>query len=414
MNQPQASQRTRRQQNPPPATNGGAVVNKEHGQNPLAEAGFDPSKPLIFQTMANPELRKTVQWICQSFADSPTSPPHVRGNPGIVLTALDMALATSLHPLYIMNCMFDRGNGRLGMMAELVLAALRAKRLIKTDPVWEHIGDWDSQVQGKFAMVDGKKGKYAKATYTRKDEEGLGVKVTIHWKDEPKPITYGPYWLADQHPRFSTMWATDARQQMHNKVLRKVTREVRPDLLNAMPVDEEADPQYYGPDNAKELNPKESLDGFAEQQAAKRGGRSKARTVEGSAAKAEPAPQERKRRQDPSPDDDGPPPGLWPDDDPDGRGSAPCGPDQATPDDEPPAEEDDGMCAIWLNPENPEYRIARGKFMEVFSEAMYRTTSIDAAMDLFNNNGPIIRSLPDGDRAKINKLLDERERVLKE
>lgn len=413
---PQQRQNQVRNQAPPPAVqqNGQAVGQPKDA---LASAGMDPNQPLAMQMLTNPELRETVQWLCNSFANSPTAAPHVRGNPGLVLWSLDLARNTGLSPMYIMNCIADPGNGRYIFMAEIVVAALHSKKAIKGDLIWEEVGDWAENVQGKFAMVESqnKKGKkYAKATYTPKDEKGLGMKVTVHWVDREKPNTYGPYWLADMHPRFSTEWATDPRQQMKNRVIRRVASKERPDLLHGMPIDEEGHPEFHGPENAKPINetPKDKLDGFAEKQRAKRGQRSQAKTVDAEVIKDEPKP-DTERKQDPGPDsaEDGPP---WGEGEDDGM-SSPCEPDPSHEEqEEADGPQADDIVKVWLNADETEYPIVFHKLQACIIRAMQKATSTQAVLKLYNNNAKAIALLDEEARAEIKDLMDERARILEE
>lgn len=405
------AQQAARQQRRDVVQGNAAMQVASSSDNPLKDSGFDPSQPLAIQMLMKPDLRETVQWLCQAYSSSATAPVHVRNNPGVVLSALDMSLSTGLNPHYLMNCMFDPGNGKLGLMAEAILAALLSKKLIKDDPIWEEHGDWDGQAQGKFKMVqsqnakeNGKsKGKYAQAQYTDKDEEGLGMSVTIHWADRPQPNTYGPYWLKDQHPRFSTLWATDPRQQIKNKILRMITRQKRPDLLNGMPNDEEAHPNYYGPDNAKDVSPKtpsQSLDSFAEKNR-----RQRPRQDQAAEQKQEPREKTNRaatRQQAKAPEpvqgslDNVP----WPEDEDDGRSY--CEPDQFE------------GCMLWLSPEKKPVSVPLSEFTGLLVKQIQRATSVGQVLDLNKNNEESIKLLGEDDRNMIQSTMDQRADILKE
>lgn len=404
----QAQQRTPQRQAQPPAArhNGNVQVADDLGQNPMAAAGFDKSQPLALQMLSNPDLRQTVQWLCETYAKSPTAPAHVKNSPGTVLWALDMSLSTNLHPGFIMNNMFDaNGNGRLGMMSELVVAALKSKGAIKGDIKWEEHGDWDGKVQSKFKMVQSQKGKgkYAQATYTDADEKGLGLTMIVHWQDRPEPSSYGPYWMRDLHPRFSTQWATDPRQQAKNRITRKVQKEHRPDLMNGLPIGEEAHPEYYGPDNAKVVgasSPQGNLDDFAAKHGKKEPAKPAAKK-EPAKAKTEPKPGQ-ERTQTPSVDDEPP----WPSGDDDGV-SQPCAPDSE------PDLNVEGV-SIWLNKENTDYLVEAEKAESVFERALQKATSVDQVVALQNNNQELLKFLDEDARGRMNKLMDSRARILED
>ncbi len=310
----------------------------------FALEGLDPNQPFEMQLLTQPELWNRVDRYCTMVAGSNSAPKHVRGSPGTVLWALGLAFANRLSPMYVINCLFDPGNGRLGMMAELVMAALHSRGAIKGDLIWEPVGDW-SILKGKWIEKIGKSGgKYADPTYTANDEKGLGMRVTVHWSDRAEPTTYpltpegaepDAFWMSDMYPRFSTMWATNPQQQTMNVITRRLVRQFRPDVMHGMPVDEEAyDQQYVGPDKAKDISPGDRVQNMAEKHAGNK------RTAD------------------------------------------------------KPKTEEEAKVSVWLNEKETSFEIDAVNLETVMRKALHRATSSGHAEKLWTNNQTTLNKLP--------------------
>jgi hypothetical protein len=326
---------------------------------------------------------------------------------------------TGLDPEYLMQCMFMTPEGRIGMMAQAYTAALQSKNAIIGDPEWIEVGDW-SQVKGKWTMATSNKNKkYQKATYTTEDEQGLGVKCVIHWVDRDEPTTYGPYFMIDMHPRFSTKWAYDPLGQCKNRTIRDIIRNNRADLLHGMPDEEESHPEYYGPDNAKDItggdqSPKGKLDGFAQKQKARRQARANANnanagsttdgTVNGDSKTANTKTKQR-------PKDDSKP--HWEDEQPPAEGEVVTKSTKEMDFGDDDQADDQGV-KLWASERNPNHVVERAKVVEALQYMLNRATSMEKVNTLFNKNKTAYDLLHDDERQVVKDTMDERARVLSE
>lgn len=157
---------------------------------------------------------------------SVTVPRHLAGNMGDCMAITIQALGWKMNPFAVAQKTHISQSGALGYEAQLVSAALVSSGAIQGEPDYEAIGDW-SKVLGKVEERQGKEradgkpgGKYYVATYTKKDEEGLGVKVkaTLRGETKPRELTV---MMSQAYPRFSTQWATDPFQQLCYLAVRK-------------------------------------------------------------------------------------------------------------------------------------------------------------------------------------------------
>lgn len=167
-------------------------------------------------------------------------PKHLRGNKGDCMAVTLQALTLGFNPFAFAQKTHLSQGGALGYEGQLVSAIVTASGAIEGDPTYEHLGDW-SKVLGKIEerKSDGG-GKYYVATYTKKDEEGLGVTVRARLRGEPadRELTV---MMSQCWPRFSTQWATDPRQQICNLAIRKWVRLHKPSVLLGFRFDDEED-----------------------------------------------------------------------------------------------------------------------------------------------------------------------------
>lgn len=353
--------------------------------------GFVPGKPLMLQAMLNPKLRESLDWATESFCNSPSAPDHVKGNPMVVISALDISLSRGLNPLQVINGMFAH-KGKLGMTAELMLAILQnpVSPLIKGEPQWEEVGDW-SKVEGKFATKNNGKGDFNTATYTREDEKGLGVICHIHWVDEDEPSTYGPFMLSDAHPRFSTDWAHRPKYQLRRRTLRDIVRQFRSGALYGMVVDrEEAD--IYGANNARVVGESSTVQKTAASKmddlAHSMGYGEEADDV----IEADPANDE----QDVADDFDG-------------------DFDEADNYDDPDlfANKAAGMVKLWMSQKNPAYEIKQDKAGAALAQVIKKSEKFDHIAELFHRNMDTILLMEQKEQDELNKLAQDRREKLK-
>lgn len=152
-------------------------------------------------------------------------PKHLRGNMGDCTAITIQALGWRMNPFAVAQKTHLSQSGALGYEAQLISAVLVSTGAVKGEPDYEPIGDW-SKVLGKVEERMGKArddgtpgGKYYVATYTKKDEEGLGVIVRATLANGQ--VRELPVMLSQAYPRFSTQWATDPYQQLCYLAVRK-------------------------------------------------------------------------------------------------------------------------------------------------------------------------------------------------
>jgi hypothetical protein len=130
-----------------------------------------------------------------------------------------------------------------------VAAALSTSGALEGDLRYEFIGDW-SKVRGKFEKRESQnRGNnsnepkfYIVPTYTKADEEGLGVRAIGRLRGEREDRIVELY-LSQCYPRFSTQWANNPEQQIIYAVDRVWARRHKPSvMLGVYTEDELADP----------------------------------------------------------------------------------------------------------------------------------------------------------------------------
>lgn len=168
-----------------------------------------------------------------------TVPQHLQGNTSDCAAIVMQAMQWGMNPFAVAQKTFLTG-GKLGYEAQLVNAIVINNAPIQGRPTYEYIGDW-SKVLGKVVeKTSDKGGKYYVPTYTTADEAGLGVIVSclMIGESEPRQLTV---MMSQAYPRFSTMWATDPKQQLSYLAIRKWARLHAPDVILGVYADDEMD-----------------------------------------------------------------------------------------------------------------------------------------------------------------------------
>jgi len=156
-------------------------------------------------------------------------PKHLRGNMGDCMAITIQALGWGMNPFAVAQKTHLSQSGALGYEAQLVSAILVSTRAVRAEPEYTPVGDWE-KVLGKVEERQGKArddgspgGKYYVATYTKQDEQGVGVTVraTLAGETKPRELTV---MMSQAYPRFSTQWATDPYQQLCYLAVRKWAR----------------------------------------------------------------------------------------------------------------------------------------------------------------------------------------------
>jgi hypothetical protein len=161
-----------------------------------------------------------------------TIPVHLRGSKGDCLAITMQAMRWGMDPFAVAQKTHLSQSGSIGYEGQLVNAVIIANAPINGRPEHEYIGDWN-KVLGKVEERKSDKpggGKYYVATYTKKDEDGLGIRVwaTFIGEDKPRETVV---MMSQAYPRFSTQWATDPKQQILYLAGRKWARAHAPDVI---------------------------------------------------------------------------------------------------------------------------------------------------------------------------------------
>lgn len=158
-----------------------------------------------------------------------TVPHHLAGNNGDCLAVCMQSMQWGMNPFSVAQ-KTHLVQGNLGYEGQLVNAVVTSMAPTKDRIDFEFFGPWE-KVIGKFQMeTSGKGNKYAKPSWTDRDEEGVGVKVfaTLRGEDKPRSIDV---LLKQCWPRNSTQWATDPQQQITYVAVKKWARRYCPDVI---------------------------------------------------------------------------------------------------------------------------------------------------------------------------------------
>lgn len=171
-----------------------------------------------------------------------TIPVHLRGSPGDCMAVVMQAMQWGMNPFSIAQKTHLSQSGALGYEAQLINAVLVASGAVKDEPEFEFIGDW-SKILGKVEeRKSDKGGKYYVPTYTKTDEDGLGVICTVTLRSGSKRSIQ--VMMSQCYPRFSTQWATDPQQQITYVAVRKLARRYAPGAILGVYTPEELEESH--------------------------------------------------------------------------------------------------------------------------------------------------------------------------
>ncbi|WP_183023933.1 RecT family recombinase [Variovorax sp. UMC13] len=180
---------------------------------------------------------------------SVTIPKHLQKNVADCLAVTMQATQWGMNPFAVAQKTHVSQGGALGYEAQLVSAVVAECGPVEGFPEYEYIGDW-SKVLGKVEeRKSDKGGKYYVSTYSKKDEEGLGVRCKLRLKGEKEPRVMEVF-MSQCFPRFSTQWATDPKQQISYVAIRKWARQNTPGVILGVYTPDELDglvPRDMGP-----------------------------------------------------------------------------------------------------------------------------------------------------------------------
>jgi RecT family len=171
-------------------------------------------------------------------------PEHFRGKPGDCMAVVMQAVTWGMNPFSVAQKTHLSQSGALGYEAQLISAVVTGSNAVDGDPEYEFIGDWN-RILGKVEERKSEKGgKYYVATYTKADEQGLGVICRLRLRGEKEPREMRVM-MTQCYPRFSTQWATDPKMQITYVAIRKWARLHKPGLILGV----------YTPDEIEDFKP---------------------------------------------------------------------------------------------------------------------------------------------------------------
>ena len=157
-----------------------------------------------------------------------TLPKEYHNNPGDCLALSLQAQAWGMNPFTVAQKSYVI-KGKLGYEAQLVNAVITRHAPITGRPQFRYSDGWE-KVLGKFRTVKGQNGPYKAPDWQPKDEEGLWCEVSATMIGEAEPRVVRML-LVQAHPRQSTQWATDPKQQLSYACMRRWARLHCPDVI---------------------------------------------------------------------------------------------------------------------------------------------------------------------------------------
>ncbi|WP_257284882.1 RecT family recombinase [Endozoicomonas sp. SESOKO1] len=185
-----------------------------------------------------------------------TIPVELQNKPGDCLALCLQAQAWGMNP-YAVAQKAHVIKGKLGYEAQLVNAVITRHAPIQGRLSFAWSKGWE-RILGKFKKQPGKNGgaDYAVPNWAEKDEVGLWCEVSATLVDENAPRVLRLD-LCQAHPRQSTLWATDPKQQLAYTVVKRWARLHCPDVILGIYTPEELRAM---PDaNEKDVTPKDRL-----------------------------------------------------------------------------------------------------------------------------------------------------------
>lgn len=200
------------------------TASEQNALAPTSAPGFDLSGPLDATSLIlGPAWQRITEAGDRMSRGAVTIPKHLRGNGADCSAIILQSLLWRLIPHAVAQKTYLDPGGRLGYEAQLISAILVSTGTIERQPDYEWFGDW-TKVAGKVKeMQSDSGGKYYVATYTREDEEGLGVivRATLRGEKEPRALRL---LMSQCWPRFSTNWAMDPATQITYRAIAKWAR----------------------------------------------------------------------------------------------------------------------------------------------------------------------------------------------
>lgn len=179
-------------------------------------------------------------------------PRHLIGKPEACFAVLSRSLTWNLDPYGVAQATYQTPGGQVGYYGSLCQAIIENSGRLEGGIRYEYYGNWD-QIRGKFTIRSSDKGtKYPAASWSEKDEEGLGIRVIAQIKGEAEPRTM-PFDLKQAFPRNSTLWATDPQTQIRYTAIRRFATSVVPTLFLGVPFENDGLGEWV--DSLKDVTP---------------------------------------------------------------------------------------------------------------------------------------------------------------
>jgi len=177
--------------------------------------------------------------------------PHLLNNPGACMAIISRSITWNLDPFAVAQSTYAVKE-KIGYEGKLCQAILENSGSIEGKLKFEFFGDWD-KLRGKFKMTGavGSGERKPQQLWTDDDEVGLGVKVSAQVKGETERREE-EFFLAEMHPRNSTLWILRPKQQMRYATARAFGNLAVPGIFMGIPFD--VDPA--GLADMHEINPR--------------------------------------------------------------------------------------------------------------------------------------------------------------
>lgn len=185
-----------------------------------------------------------------------TIPVELQNKPGDCLALCLQAQAWGMNPYAVAQKAHVIKN-KLGYEAQLVNAVITRHAPIQGRLSFAWSEGWE-RILGKFKKQPGKNSgaDYTVPNWADKDEDGLWCEVsaTLTGETEPRVLRLE---MRQAHPRQSTLWATDPKQQLAYTVVKRWARLHCPDVILGIYTPEEL--KSMPDSDEKDVTPKDKL-----------------------------------------------------------------------------------------------------------------------------------------------------------
>jgi hypothetical protein len=168
-------------------------------------------------------------------------PEHLRARPADCMAIVMQSMQWGLNPYAVAAETYQDQSGKIGYQAKVVNAVIIAQAPITGRPTYEYIGDWDKILGRVVERENAAKGtKFFARNWQDSDEIGLGV-ICRYQLDGEDTQREAKLMLSQCHPRFSTQWVIDPKQQIAYAIIKKIGRREFPELMLGIYTKDELD-----------------------------------------------------------------------------------------------------------------------------------------------------------------------------